>query len=156
MADALHCYITIQIRQAYKQQGRMCRIMQIMLRMTRYVLRKAKVWIRLTRARADYGKPILYTVYPPKCGGGGAYRGEGAKGVENGIIYKWCWNILKHTVIYNIIMYGKMQLYNNNNRNFLIYKLLTPPVNWGSKPTFPERIARVQSSQKPARIFICE
>ena len=27
---------------------------------------------------------------------------------------------------------------------FLIYKLLTPPINWGSKPTCPERIARAQ------------
>ena len=41
---------------------------------------------------------------------------------------------------------------NNNNRILLFYKLLTPLVNWGSKPTCPERIARVQSSQKPERI----
>ena len=41
---------------------------------------------------------------------------------------------------------------NNNNRNFFVYKLLTPPVNWGSKPTCPERIARVQSSQTPEKI----
>ena len=38
--------------------------------------------------------------------------------------------------------------YNNNNKHFLIYKLLTPLVDKGSKPTCPEREVNVQNTVK--------
>ena len=44
--------------------------------------------------------------------------------------------------------------YNDNNKNFFIYKLQTFSVNRGLKLTCPERIARVQCTVKSQRRFL--
>ena len=58
--------------------------------------------------------------------------------------------IIIYYIDYDMLVYCVIviSMNNNNNKHFLICKLLTPLVDYGSKPTCPERVVNVQSTIK--------
>ena len=63
-----------------------------------------------------------------------------------------------HIVIKNIC--HKIQAISKTNlkiiKIFLIFKLLTPLIDYGSKPTCPERVVKVQSTVKTRRVRLIQ